>query len=140
MIPWRRAWQPTPSILAWRILWTEEPGGLQSIRSQRRTQLKRPSTHACTHARPKVQCCFPQNPEKTSEACLPLSGVSSVKVSLLGTSLVILPLRTPCLGPGLFLCGPPLRRPLQGRRGWTHAAVCGRKWGLGLGWKEFFSP
>ena len=24
-----------PSILAWRIPWTEEPGGLQSIRSQR---------------------------------------------------------------------------------------------------------
>ena len=23
------------SILAWRITWTEEPGGLQSIRSQR---------------------------------------------------------------------------------------------------------
>ena len=23
------------SILAWRILWTEEPGGLQSIESQR---------------------------------------------------------------------------------------------------------
>ena len=23
------------SILAWRILWTEEPGGLQSIRSQK---------------------------------------------------------------------------------------------------------
>ena len=34
-IPWRRAWQPTPSILAWRILGTEEPGGLQSMRSQR---------------------------------------------------------------------------------------------------------
>ena len=35
--PWRRAWQPTPvfSILVWRIPWTEEPGGLQSIRSQR---------------------------------------------------------------------------------------------------------
>ena len=30
---WRRAWQP--SILAWRISWTEEPGGLQSIGSQR---------------------------------------------------------------------------------------------------------
>ena len=29
-IPWRRAWQPTPVILAWRIPWTEEPGGLQS--------------------------------------------------------------------------------------------------------------
>ena len=104
MIPWRRAWQPTPSVLAWRILWTEEPGGLQSIRSQSRTQL---STHARTHARPKVQRCFPQNPEKTSEACLPLSGVSSVKVSLLGTSLVILPLRTPCLGPGPSLWSTP---------------------------------
>ena len=23
------------SILAWRILWTEEPGGLQSVESQR---------------------------------------------------------------------------------------------------------
>ena len=30
-IPWRRAWQPTPVILAWRIPWTEEPGELQSI-------------------------------------------------------------------------------------------------------------
>ena len=31
----------TPSsILAWRIPWTEEPGGLQSIGSQSRTQLK----------------------------------------------------------------------------------------------------
>jgi len=30
--PWRRAWQPT---LAWRIPRTEEPGGLQSILSQR---------------------------------------------------------------------------------------------------------
>ena len=27
------------SILAWRIPWTEEPGGLQSMRSQSRTQL-----------------------------------------------------------------------------------------------------
>ena len=29
-IPWRRKWQPTVSILAWRIPWTEEPGGLRS--------------------------------------------------------------------------------------------------------------
>ena len=28
--PWRRAWQSTPVVLAWRIPWTEEPGGLQS--------------------------------------------------------------------------------------------------------------
>ena len=27
------------SILAWRILWTEEPGGLQSMGSQSRTRL-----------------------------------------------------------------------------------------------------
>jgi len=24
---WRREWQPTPHILAWKIPWTEEPGG-----------------------------------------------------------------------------------------------------------------
>ena len=34
-IPWRRAWQPSPSILAWRIPWTEESGRLQSIELQR---------------------------------------------------------------------------------------------------------
>ena len=28
------------SILAWRIPWTEEPGGLQSMGSQSQTQLK----------------------------------------------------------------------------------------------------
>ena len=28
-----------PSILAWRIPWAEEPGGLQSMGSQRVTQL-----------------------------------------------------------------------------------------------------
>ena len=35
------------SIPAWRILWTEEPGGLLSIASQSRTQLKRLSMHVC---------------------------------------------------------------------------------------------
>ena len=34
------------SLLAWRIPWTEEPGGLQSIGSQSRTRLKQLSTHA----------------------------------------------------------------------------------------------
>ena len=34
-LPWRRAGQTHSSILAWRIPWTEEPGGLQSIGSQR---------------------------------------------------------------------------------------------------------
>ena len=34
-IPWRREWLPTPVFLAWRIPWTEEPGGLQSVGSKR---------------------------------------------------------------------------------------------------------
>ena len=33
--PWRRAMPVHSSILAWRIPWTEEPGGLQSIGSHR---------------------------------------------------------------------------------------------------------
>ena len=34
-IPWRRAWQPTPVFLLGESLWTEEPGGLQSMGLQR---------------------------------------------------------------------------------------------------------
>ena len=34
-IPWTRAWQPTPVFLPGESPWTEEPGGLQSIESQR---------------------------------------------------------------------------------------------------------
>ena len=34
------------SIFAWRIPWMEEPGGLQSMRSQSWTRLKLPSRHA----------------------------------------------------------------------------------------------
>ena len=34
-VPWRRAWQPTPVFLLVEFPWTEEPGGLQSVRSQR---------------------------------------------------------------------------------------------------------
>ena len=34
------------SILTWRIQWTEEPGGLQSVRLQGWTQLKKLSTHS----------------------------------------------------------------------------------------------
>ena len=34
-IPWRRAWQPPPVFLPRESPWTEEPGGLQSIGSQR---------------------------------------------------------------------------------------------------------
>ena len=36
-IPWKKKWQSSPvsSILAWDIPWTEEPGRLQSMGSQR---------------------------------------------------------------------------------------------------------
>ena len=34
------------AILAWRIPWTEEPGGLQSVGSQSQTQLKQLSMQA----------------------------------------------------------------------------------------------
>ena len=40
------------SILAWEILWTEEPGGLQSMRFQRVSHslaTKQPHTHALSH-------------------------------------------------------------------------------------------
>jgi len=33
-IPWKRSWQSTPVFLPEESLWTEEPGGLQSIGSQ----------------------------------------------------------------------------------------------------------
>ena len=33
--PWEKGMATHSSILAWRIPWTEEPGGLQSMRSQR---------------------------------------------------------------------------------------------------------
>ena len=32
---WRRAWQPTPVFLPGESSWTEDPGGLQSMGSQR---------------------------------------------------------------------------------------------------------
>ena len=34
-IPWRRAWQPTPVLMPGESPWTEEPGGLQAMGSQR---------------------------------------------------------------------------------------------------------
>ena len=35
MIPWRREMATSSSILAWEIPWTEAPGWLQSIGSER---------------------------------------------------------------------------------------------------------
>ena len=52
------------SILAWRILWIEEPGGLLSIGSQSRIQLRRLSIHACIgegNGNPLLYSCL-ENP------------------------------------------------------------------------------
>ena len=38
-----------PSILAWRIPWTEEPGGLQSMESQRVRQDRETNTSLYMH-------------------------------------------------------------------------------------------
>ena len=47
-IPWRRAWEPTPVFLPGESLWTEDPGGLQSLGLQR---FERDwSDWACMHA------------------------------------------------------------------------------------------
>ena len=45
-MPWRRAWQPTPVFLPGESPWTEEPGGLQSMGSQR---VRHDWATECTH-------------------------------------------------------------------------------------------
>ena len=42
------------SILAWKMPWTEEPGGLQSRGSQSRTRLSTHSTYTSTSSRPEA--------------------------------------------------------------------------------------
>ena len=58
---WRRERQPTPVILAWRIPWSEESGGLQSIGSQRVDTVERLIAQSCPVARiawnPGLQLC-----------------------------------------------------------------------------------
>ena len=44
--PLEREMATRSCILVWKIPWTEEPGGLQFIGSQSRTQLKRLRAHA----------------------------------------------------------------------------------------------
>ena len=52
-IPWSRKWQPALAVFAWRISWTEEPGRLQSMGSQRVRYdwacTTRPHPATCTH-------------------------------------------------------------------------------------------
>ena len=45
-------------ILAWKIPWTEEPCGLQSMGSQSWTQLKHLSTYACRVLHGSFSICY----------------------------------------------------------------------------------
>ena len=46
-----------PNIIAWRILWTEEPGGLRSMGSQSRTRLKQLSSSRAAVQKRKGGIC-----------------------------------------------------------------------------------
>ena len=51
-LPWRRKWQPTPVFLTGESPWAEEPGGLQSVGSQRARhdlETKAPPPHILFH-------------------------------------------------------------------------------------------
>ena len=48
------------SILAWKIPWTEEPGGLQSMESQRVGKTDQRSTHAPTRHSPGALQTLPK--------------------------------------------------------------------------------
>ena len=52
-IPWRKAWQPTPVFLPGESPWTEEPGGLQSMGSQKESDTTEHSTYVI------YMWCFP---------------------------------------------------------------------------------
>ena len=74
------------SILAWRIPWTEEPGGLQSMELQRVTHTY---THTRMHARKQYN--FPKR-----GVSLSLSPLIVLHISLIYTSN--------CIALSLFIC------------------------------------
>ena len=45
--PGRKKWQPPPVFLAWRVPWTEESGGLQSMGQKESDTTEQLSTHTC---------------------------------------------------------------------------------------------
>ena len=94
MIPWRRKWQTHSSILAWSIPWAEEPGRVQSTRSQRvRHGWAHTHMHAhtstCTHTqthtdnhslKKPVLCCGATQWRDTHGQGTNVSGQRSVRV------------------------------------------------------------
>ena len=71
-IPWRRAWQPIPVFLPGDSPWTEEPGGLQSMRLQRvrhnwATKYRRVCVSLVTQLCPTL--CDPMDLQSASLLC-----------------------------------------------------------------------
>ena len=97
-IPWRRAWQFT-CILAWRIPWTEEPGGLQSMKSQSQTRLSE-------HSSPLYSCYY---------------------VYFLPHPLLSLGFKLPRSGPLLSLLLAPMAEVLKIQENWSKT-VCWITW------------
>ena len=56
MIPWRRAWHPTPVFLPGRTSRTEEPGGLQIMGSHKESDT---TERLSTHGRVSIGCGRP---------------------------------------------------------------------------------
>ena len=70
-------------ILAWRILWTEEPGGLLSMGSQSWARLKRLSMHACIgegNGNPLQYSCL-KNPRDRRDWWAAVYGVAELDVT-----------------------------------------------------------
>ena len=59
-MPWRRAWQPTPVFLPGESPRMEEPGGLQSLGSQRvgHDWVTKHSTHTHTHTHTRLDYIY----------------------------------------------------------------------------------
>ena len=60
-IPWRKGMATHSSILGWRIPWTEEPGGLQSMGLQR---VRHKNTMGCKKYRAKRKLMKTNNYKK----------------------------------------------------------------------------
>ena len=66
------------SILAWRIPWTEEPGGLLSMRSHSQIRQKQLSMHACIgegNGNPLQYSCL-ENPKDRGAWCAAVYGAA----------------------------------------------------------------
>ena len=74
--PLEKAMAAHSSTLAWKIPWTEEPGGLQSMGSQSRTRLSDVSSSF-----QRFSCCFPAS--RAGSASDRRTGSTAVVTSLL---------------------------------------------------------